>query len=96
MAATGTSVVHCPDSNYQLMSGLFDAKFTQEMGVNISLGTDIGKLFVIILNLAVLIGASGLLGLSEQICMAERVSKCRAINSKSDQFWVFYELSPKP
>ena len=42
MAATGTSVVHCPDSNFQLMSGYFDAAFTDQMNVNVSLGTDVG------------------------------------------------------
>jgi len=49
-------------------------EFTDEQGVNISLGTDVG--------------ASGLLGLSEQICMAERVSKCRAINAGSTRSYV--------
>ena len=32
----------------------------------------------------------GLLGLSEQICMAERVSKCRAINSDSTRSYVHF------
>ena len=38
MAETKTSVIHCPDSNFQLMSGFFDAKFTESFGVNIGLG----------------------------------------------------------
>jgi len=76
MAATGTSVVHCPDSNFQLMSGYFDAAFTDQMNVNVSLGTDVG--------------ASGLLSISDQICMAERVSKCRAINANQTSSYVTF------
>ena len=31
-----------------------------------------------------------MLGLSEQICMAERVSKCRAINAQKSQCYVSF------
>lgn len=74
MKRTGTSVVHCPDSNFQLMSGFFDAKFTDQMGINIGLGTDVG--------------ASGLCSMSDQVCMAERISKCRAINADASTAYV--------
>ena len=36
------------------------------------------------------IGASGLIGMADQICMAERVSKCRAINSDQDRCHVTF------
>ena len=40
MAATGTSVIHCPDSNIQLMSGFFNGPVVESYGVNVGLGSD--------------------------------------------------------
>ena len=34
--------IHCPDSNIQLMSGLFNGQKIESFGVNIGLGTDVG------------------------------------------------------
>merc|ERR1719461_2624635 len=61
MASTGTSVIHCPDSNIQLMSGIFNGQRVESFGVNIGLGTDVG--------------ASGMDGIVQQIRMAEMISK---------------------
>ena len=42
MAATGTSVAHCPASNAALGSGVFPMARHIRAGVNCSLGTDVG------------------------------------------------------
>jgi cytosine/adenosine deaminase-related metal-dependent hydrolase len=76
MAATGTSVIHCPDSNIQLMSGFFNGPVVESYGVNVGLGSDVG--------------ASARDGIIEQIRMAELVSKCRAINNNEAKIHVTY------
>src|SRR5205807_9468268 len=42
LAASGTSVAHCPASNAALGSGLFPLRSHIEAGVRCALGTDIG------------------------------------------------------
>jgi guanine deaminase len=42
LAATGTSVAHCPSSNSALGSGLFPLRRHVERGVRVGLGTDVG------------------------------------------------------
>ncbi len=42
LAASGTSVAHCPCSNAALGSGLFTLKRHVEAGVRVALGTDVG------------------------------------------------------
>jgi guanine deaminase len=76
MAATGTSVIHCPDSNIQLMSGLFNGPKVESHGVNIGLGTDVG--------------ASAMDGIVQQIRMAELVSKIRAISQSETKIYTTY------
>ncbi len=39
-ATTGTSIVHCPESNMKLASGICPVVALQQAGVNIALGTD--------------------------------------------------------
>ncbi|XP_065167223.1 guanine deaminase [Atheta coriaria] len=41
LAAKGTSISHCPNSNTRLKSGLCDVRKLQESGINIGLGTDV-------------------------------------------------------
>jgi guanine deaminase len=41
LAATGTSVAHCPTSNLYLASGLMDLGALREAGVNVGLGSDV-------------------------------------------------------
>lgn len=38
--ATGTHVIHCPESNMKLASGICPVNTLQKMGVNVALGTD--------------------------------------------------------
>ncbi len=42
LAATGTSVAHCPSSNSALGSGLFPLRRHVERGVRVALGSDVG------------------------------------------------------
>ena len=42
LAATGSSIAHCPTSNLFLGSGLFDMEKLQQHKVSVSLGTDVG------------------------------------------------------
>jgi len=42
LAASGTSVAHCPSSNAALGSGMFSLRSHVEAGVRCALGTDIG------------------------------------------------------
>jgi guanine deaminase len=42
LAATGTSVAHCPTSNASLGSGLFPLRRHVEAGVRVALGSDVG------------------------------------------------------
>jgi len=79
MASTGTSVIHCPDSNIQLMSGLFNGQKVESFGVNIGLGTDVG--------------ASGMDGIVQQIRMAEMVSKITAISQSESKIHTTYRDS---
>ena len=38
----GSAICHCPSSNLFLGSGLFPLKRLQQMGVNVTMGTDVG------------------------------------------------------
>jgi 5-methylthioadenosine/S-adenosylhomocysteine deaminase len=40
LAETGVNVVHCPESNLKLASGICPVSLLQERGVNVALGTD--------------------------------------------------------
>jgi guanine deaminase len=42
LAATGTSIAHCPGSNAALGSGIFPLRRHREYGVHVALGTDVG------------------------------------------------------
>jgi guanine deaminase len=42
LAATETSIAHCPSSNAALGSGIFPFRRHMEAGVHVSLGTDVG------------------------------------------------------
>lgn len=70
----GASVVHCPTSNTNLMSGFFDAKHTSSQSVNIALGTDVA--------------GGALAGMVEMMRNAESVSKSCEILTKTLDFHV--------
>jgi len=38
MAEKGASIVHCPDSNFALMSGVLDHQSATEANINVALG----------------------------------------------------------
>ena len=38
MAEKGTSIVHCPDSNFALMSGVLDHQGAIDANINVALG----------------------------------------------------------
>ena len=40
LAESGSQVIHCPESNLKLASGLCPVKRLQESGINVALGTD--------------------------------------------------------
>ena len=41
MAEKGTSIVHCPDSNFSLMSGVLDHQGAIDANINVALGNTI-------------------------------------------------------
>ena len=41
LKSTGTGVVHCPCSNFMIMSGIADVRMYKEEGIEVGLGTDV-------------------------------------------------------
>ncbi|CBY07738.1 unnamed protein product [Oikopleura dioica] len=68
MAEKGASIVHCPDSNFALMSGVLDHQSATEANINVALGTDVAG------------GASA--SMVDAMRYAELASKINTINQK--------------
>lgn len=80
MAATGSSVAHCPSSNLKLGSGLAPVAEMREEGVNVALGTDGGP-------------SNDTYDMIREMKIASILQKGRTLNPKSLEAWDVLEMA---
>ncbi len=80
MAATGSSVAHCPSSNLKLGSGLAPVAEMREEGVNVALGTDGGP-------------SNDTYDMIREMKLASILQKGRTLNPKSMGAWDVLEMA---